>query len=228
MSEKINDKNLSRIIKVKMCANELNNIEDIEDISIQDINLMQHKLNIDLTEIVKLRNLKSISLKFFEITDGVIETINQLEFIEAIEFSMCIFKNKSTLSNKLRSITIHNCQDFNISMINSNISLEKLQIIHSGIIDINNLKTFQNLKFLKIAHCNAISIPNIDKLEHLEQLYLNHIEIPYNIDISKMHNLKLISLSGSKVPDKEKYIEQLYEQNRKIIIEFEENDLPIE
>lgn len=228
MSEKINDKNLLRIIKIKMCTSELNNIEDIKDISIQNINFMQHKLNIDLTEIVKLKNLRSISLKFFEITDRVIETINQLEFMETIEFSMCIFNNKNMLSNNLKSITIYNCQDFDISMINSNSSLEKLQIIHSGIIDITSIKTFQNLKFLKIAHCNAISIPNINMLENLEQFHLNHIEIAYDIDISKMHNLKLISLSGSKVPNKEKYIEKLYEQNKKITIEFKENDLPME
>lgn len=228
MSEKINDKNLLRIIKVKMCTNELKNIEDIEDISIQNINLMQHKLNIDLTEIVKLKKLKNISLKFFEITDSVIETINQLEFIETIEFSMCIFRNKNVLSNKLKSITIYNCQNFNINMINTNISLEKLQIVHSGIININNLITFQNLKFLKIAHCNVTSIPNISELEHLEQLYLNHIDIIYDIDISKMHNLKFISLSGSNVSNKEKYIEKLYKQNKKITIEFEDNDLPIE
>ena len=228
MSEKINDKNLLRIIKVKMCTNELKNIEDIEDISIQNINLMQHKLNIDLTEIVKLKKLKNISLKFFEITDSVIETISQLEFIETIEFSMCIFRNKNVLSNKLKSITIYNCQNFNINMINTNISLEKLQIVHSGIININNLITFQNLKFLKIAHCNVTSIPNISELEHLEQLYLNHIDIIYDIDISKMHNLKFISLSGSNVSNKEKYIEKLYKQNKKITIEFEDNDLPIE
>ena len=228
MSEKINDKNLLRIIKVKMCTNELKNIEDIEDISIQNINLMQHKLNIDLTEIVKLKKLKNISLKFFEIIDSVIETINQLEFIETIEFSMCIFRNKNVLSNKLKSITIYNCQNFNINMINTNISLEKLQIVHSGIININNLITFQNLKFLKIAHCNVTSIPNISELEHLEQLYLNHIDIIYDIDISKMHNLKFISLSGSNVSNKEKYIEKLYKQNKKITIEFEDNDLPIE
>ena len=92
MSEKIIDKNLSRIIKVKMCTNSLNNIEEIEDISIQDINLMQNKLNIDLTEIVKLKNLKSLSLKFFDITDEIIEAINQLNAMENIEFSMCIAK----------------------------------------------------------------------------------------------------------------------------------------
>ena len=43
-----------------------------------------------------------------------------------------------------------------------------------------------------------------------------------------MHNLKFISLSGSNVQDKEKYIENIYEQNKLIEIEFYENDLPIE
>ena len=83
------------------------------------------------------------------------------------------------------------------------------------------------MKYLKIAHCNVISIPGITALENLEQLYLNHIEIPYDIDISKMQNLKFISLSGSNVSNKEKYIEKLHKQNEKVTIEFKEDDLPI-
>lgn len=227
MSEKINDRNLSRIIKLKMCTSDINNIEEVEDISIQDINLMQNKLNIDLTEIVKLKKLKNLSLKFFEITDQVIETINQLEHIKRLEFSMCIFKNKIELSEKVQSVIIYNCQDFNTNMLNKNTDLEELQLIHSGIVDISNIKKFKKVKYLKIAHCNAISIPSITALENLEQLYLNHIEIPYDIDISKMPNLKFISLSGSNVPNKEKYIEKLHKQNEKVTIEFKEDDLPI-
>ncbi len=227
MSEKINDRNLSRIIKLKMCTSDINNIEEVEDISIQDINLMQNKLNIDLTEIVKLKKLKNLSLKFFEITDQVIETINQLEHIKRLEFSMCIFKNKIELPEKVQSVIIYNCQDFNTNMLNKNTDLEELQLIHSGIVDISNIKKFKKVKYLKIAHCNAISIPSITALENLEQLYLNHIEIPYDIDISKMPNLKFISLSGSNVPNKEKYIEKLHKQNEKVTIEFKEDDLPI-
>ena len=227
MSEKINDRNLSRIIKLKMCTSDINNIEEVEDISIQDINLMQNKLNIDLTEIVKLKKLKNLSLKFFEITDQVIETINQLEHIKRLEFSMCIFKNKIELPEKVQSVIIYNCQDFNTNMLNKNTDLEELQLMHSGIVDISNIKKFKKVKYLKIAHCNAISIPSITALENLEQLYLNHIEIPYDIDISKMPNLKFISLSGSNVPNKEKYIEKLHKQNEKVTIEFKEDDLPI-
>ena len=228
MSEKIIDKNLSRIIKVKMCTSNLSSIEEIEDISIQDINLMQNKLNINLREIVKLKNLKNISLKFFEITDEIIEAINKLEYIEFIEFSMCIFKTKSRLSSKLKSIIIYNCQGFKFDILKENTNLEELQLIHSGIVDINNITNFKNLKFLKVANCNVISIPNINVLENLEQLYLNHIEILYNIDISKMTNLKLISLNGSNVSNKKEYIENLHEQKKELTIEFEENDLPVE
>lgn len=150
MSEKINDRNLSRIIKLKMCTSDINNIEEVEDISIQDINLMQNRLNIDLTEIVKLRKLRNLSLKFFEITDEFIEAINQLAHIKRIEFSMCIFKNKIELSEKVQSVIIYNCQDFNINMLNKNANLEELQIIHSGIVDISNIKKFKKVKYLKL------------------------------------------------------------------------------
>lgn len=228
MSEKIVDKNLSRITKIKMCTSDINVIEDIEDISIQDINLMQNKLNIDLTEIAKLKNLKSVSLKFFEITDEIIQAINQLECLETIEFSMCIFKNKKVLQKNIKSVIIFNCQDFNIDMLNQNTTLEELHLVHSGIVDIVDISKFKTLKYLKIAHCSAISIPSIGTLEYLERLYLNHIEIPYDINISKMLNLKFVSLSGSNVPNKEMYIEKLHDQNKMLIVEFEENDLPIE
>lgn len=228
MSEKIIDKNLSRIIKIKMCTSDINDIEDIEDICIQDINLMEKKLNIDLTEIAKLKNLKSVSLKFFEITDEVVQAINQVQYLETIEFSMCIFKNKEVLNKNIKSVIIVNCQDFKIDMLNANTILEELQLVHSGIVDMVDISNFKNLKYLKIAHCSATSVPSITKLEYLERLYLNHIEIPYDIDISKMSNLKFMSLSGSNVPNKEMYVKNLYDQNKEIIIEFEENDKPIE
>ena len=87
---------------------------------------------------------------------------------------------------------------------------------------------FKRLRYLKLAHCNVISIQSLVNFENLERLYLNHVELYYDLNISQMHNLKFISLSGSNVQDKEKYIENIYEQNKLIEIEFYENDLPIE
>lgn len=228
MNEKILDKNLLRIIKIKMSTENINDIDSIEDISIQDMNLAQKKLNINLTEIVKLKNLKSLSLKFFEITDEIVEVINQLKSLEIVEFSMCTFKTKKELNKNLKSIIIYNCQEFDTNIIKNDIMLEELQIIHSGMIDIADIILFKRLRYLKLAHCNVISIQSLVNFENLERLYLNHVELYYDLNISQMHNLKFISLSGSNVQDKEKYIENIYEQNKLIEIEFYENDLPIE
>ena len=228
MSGKIIDKNLLRIVKAKMCVNNLKTIDEVEDISIQNINLMQNKLDIDLTEITKLKNLKSMSLKFFKITDEVIDAINQLEYIEKIDFSMCVFKTRKALSKKLKSVNIYNCKEFDISMLNENEYLEELSLISSGIVDVFSLTILKNLKFLKLSDCNVISIPKISLLNNLEELYLNNIEILYNIDISNLIYLKFVSLNGSKVPDKQQYIEELQKQNEKLKIEYREDNLPIE
>ena len=228
MSENIIDKNLAKIIKTKIYVDEINSIEEIEDICIQDINLMETKLNIDLTDIVKMINLKSISLKFFEITDKVIDAINKLKFIEEIEFSMCTFNTKKTLTRKLKTLAIYNCTNFDINILDENEYLQELQIIHSGIVNIVELNTFKNLRYLKLSDCNIISLPKICQLEKLEKLYLNNTALQYDIDIRKIGNLKFISLNGSTVQSKEEYIKKLYDQNNKLMIEFKENNLPIE
>lgn len=228
MNEKILDKNLLRIIKIKMSTENINDIDSIEDISIQDMNLAQKKLNIDLTEIVKLKNLKSLSLKFFEITDEIVEAINQLKSLEIVEFSMCSFKTKKELNKNLKSIVVYNCKEFDVNIIRNNVVLEELQIIHSGMIDIADISLFKNLRYLKLAYCNVISIQSMVNLKDLERLYLNHIELHYELNIKQMYNLKFISLNGSKVQDKEEYIKNIHEQNKNIEIEFKESDLPIE
>lgn len=228
MIEQIKDKNLARIIKIKMCVNGLKDIKQIEDICIQDINLMQKRLNIDLTELVKMKNLRNLSLKFFEITDEVVDTINQLEFLEEIEFSMCVFKTKKELLSKLKKVIVYNSQNFDFGILNNNPNLEELQLVHSGMVDITQLNIFDNIKYLKLSYCNVISIPKISLLRNLEQLYLNNMEILYDIDITNIPYLRFISLNGSKVQNKEEYIKKLYQQNKDLTIEFEEDDLPIE
>ena len=228
MSGNIIDKNLSKIIKTKICVDEINSIEEIEDICIQDMNLMETKLNIDLTEISKMINLKSLSLKFFQITDSVIEAINKLEFIEEIEFAMCVFNTKKELSRKLKELIIYNCTNFDINIVNETAYLEGLQIIHSGIVNIVELNTFKNLRYLKLSDCNIISLPKICQLVNLEKLYLNNTVLQYDIDIREITNLKFISLNGSAVQRKEEYIKKLYEQKKNLTIDFEENNLPIE
>ena len=228
MSEIIKDDNLSRIIEKKMLIQNLVSIEEIEELNVSNRNLRQEDLKIDLSEIYKIKNLKKITLKFFEITDEVIDVINKLEFLETIEFSTCLFKTNKMLSGSLKTIFIYNCEIFNIDIISRCELLEEFLVIHSGVIDINKLTKYKNLRFIKLAHCNVIGFSNLSKLTNLEELYLNSINIPEKLNISKMYNLKYISLNGSKVIDKSGFIKDLKEQQRNLIIKFEDEDHPIE
>ena len=228
MSEIIKDDNLSRIIEKKMLIQNLVSIEEIEELNVSNRNLRQEDLKIDLSEIYKIKNLKKITLKFFEITDEVIDVINKLEFLEIIEFSTCLFKTNKMLFGSLKTIFIYNCEIFNIDIISRCELLEEFLVIHSGVIDINKLTKYKNLRFIKLAHCNVIGFSNLSKLTNLEELYLNSINIPEKLNISKMYNLKYISLNGSKVIDKSGFIKDLKEQQRNLIIKFEDEDHPIE
>jgi len=228
MEDNIKNQNLLRILKLKLCTTPAKKYTDIENIDISNKNLMGNNLDIDLTEIIKLSNLKTVSLKFFKITDDVIDSINKLEKLYKIEFYMCEFKTKRTLNKKIIDITIYCCKDFSKEILDKSTNIEKLELTNSGLVDMNDLQIFKDLKLIKIRDCSLISLPKISSLDKLEYIYLNNLDIQYDFDISKMNNLKLISLNGSKFINKESYIQNLKEIKPNLVIEDRDDDLPIE
>lgn len=228
MEDNIKNQNLLRILKLKLCTTPAKKYTDIENIDISNKNLMGNNLDIDLTEIIKLSNLKTVSLKFFKITDDVIDSINKLEKLYKIEFYMCEFKTKRTLNKKIIDITIYCCKDFSKEILDKSTNIERLELTNSGLVDMNDLQIFKDLKLIKIRDCSLISLPKISSLDKLEYIYLNNLDIQYDFDISKMNNLKLISLNGSKFINKESYIQNLKEIKPNLVIEDRDDDLPIE
>lgn len=228
MEDRIKNENLLRIIKLKLCTAPVKTYTEIEEINISNKNFLSNNLDIDLKEIVKLKNLKTISLKFFEITDEVIDSLNSIEKLYKVEFYMCNFKTIKSINNNITDITVYCCKEFRQEILKDCISMECLELTNSGLVDVNELQMYKNLKVLKIRDCSLISLHKISTLKNLKYLYINNVDIQCDFDISKMENLKLISLSGSKIPDKELYIQKLQEQNSHIEVECRENDLPIE
>ena len=222
------DKNLAREIKLKMCTTFAKSYKEIEELNLTNINFLGNVLNIDLKEIVELEELKSLSLKFFDITDDVIDSINKLKKLYKLEFYMCEFKTSKALNSNINNLTFYCCNKLQKDIFKDNITMERLELTKSGIVDFSNLELYQNLKELKVRDCAVVSLPNISKLTNLEYIYLNNTELQYDFDISQMKNLKFISFNGSKTPNKELYIHNLQEQNKNIQIEWREDDLPIE
>lgn len=228
MQNKISNKNLEKIIKLKMVEQKANELEKIEEIYIQNKDLIGNSLNTDLEEIKILTNLKRISLKYFKIDDKAMQILNSMRYLTYIEFLMCEFSTDIKIENQLRYCNIYCCNNFKQHILSEQNEIEDLSIESSGLVDMEKLTTFNNIKYLKISDCNVISLPSVKKMITLEKLYLHDINLYDDIEIINMKNLKFVSLNGCKVENKEKYKEKLKKQNANIEIEFRENSLPIE
>lgn len=227
MSLEIKDKQLSRIITLRMCTENKTELSEIEEISIVNKNFLDQDLNIDLTEISKLDNIKKISIKFFDITDEVVDALNKLEKLETLEILLCKVNTAKTIKNNLKKLTIYNTENFKVNLVESE-KIEILRIENSGLIDSYDISKYKNLTRLEIVKGQIISIPKLSLLKNLEELYLNEINLQFNLEITGMEKLKLISLNGSKVENKNDYIKNIKEQNKNVKIYFNENNLPIQ
>jgi len=228
VEDRIKNENLLRTIKLKLCTTPVKSYKEIEDLDVTNKNFLGNILNIDLKEIVKLENLKTLSLKYFEINDEVIESINNLKYLYKIEFYMCEFKTCKQLNNNINDITIYCCSNFEYDILRSSTNIESLELTNSGLVDLNELQHCKKIKALRIRDCSLISLPKISNLVTLEYLYLNNINLELDFDIGLMHELKFISFSGSKNPNKEDYINKIKKLNSNIEIEWRDDDLPIE
>ena len=227
MGLNIDDKQLLRNIKLRMVVENKTELEEIDELSLVNKNFLGQDLGIDLTEIVKVKNLKNLSIKFFTITDEIIETLNKLEKLETIEILMCKMETSKIIENNIKTIYIHSVEGLNIDNFQTE-NLEYIRIENSGLIDIFKLTKFSNLERLELVNCPIISVPKISMIKSLEELYLQEIDLQFDLEISNLQKLRFISLNGSKVKDRNTYIEKIKKQNSNIKIEFENTNKPIQ
>ena len=227
MGLNIDDKQLLRNIKLRMVVENKTELEEIDELSLVNKNFLGQDLGIDLTEIVKVNNLKNLSIKFFTITDEIIETLNKLEKLETIEILMCKMETSKIIENNIKTIYIHSVEGLNIDNFQTE-NLEYIRIENSGLIDIYKLTKFSNLERLELVNCPIISVPKISMIKSLEELYLQEIDLQFDLEISNLQKLRFISLNGSKVKDRNTYIEKIKKQNSNIKIEFENTNKPIQ
>lgn len=227
MGLNIDDKQLLRNIKLRMVVENKTELEEIDELSLVNKNFLGQDLGIDLTEIVKVKNLKNLSIKFFTITDEIIETLNKLEKLETIEILMCKMETSKIIKNNIKTIYIHGVEGLNIDNFQTE-NLEYIRIENSGLIDIYKLTKFSNLERLELVNCPIISVPKISMIKSLEELYLQEIDLQFDLEISNLQKLRFISLNGSKVKDRNTYIEKIKKQNSNIKIEFENTNKPIQ
>lgn len=162
--------------KLNVSEISLEQLNKIEEISLNAIDNNGIKNNYDFRDFEKLENLKYISLQNFVIKNYQTNEINRCKKIEGIQFSNCIFKSKSRLLGNIEKISFDNCK--------------KLRFKYVSIL--------KNLKVLNISNIKIVNLKRIQILKNLEKVYLENGIIIYFKNLSKLKNLVYIRITNCK------------------------------
>lgn len=158
--------------------------------------------NLDFNKIAIDQNIKYIIIKNFEIDEHIISFINSFNEIDKIKFSECDFIVKTQINcNKVELFRCNNIRLYNFNNYN------EINIEGCDFIDLSKINN--NIEVLKIINTKTENLNNISDFNELIIVYLEDIDINEKIEYFKLKKLKKLNLNGSKVLDRDKYIEEL-------------------
>jgi hypothetical protein len=141
------------------------NLNSIEEISLNAIGNNGIKNNYDFRDFNKLPNLKFISLQNFTIKNYETNAINRCANLEGLQFAHCIIKSKSRLQGNLEIISFDQCKNLHFKYIS----------------------ILKNLKILKFSNILFLNLKNIGMLKNIEKIYFENGRI---FNFKELANLK--------------------------------------
>ena len=194
-----------------------NNFTDIQSLMILD---SRNGIELDLSPIAKLVNLKNLYLSYTSVSD--IQALSKLKKLECLFLDLTLISDISAIADlenlrvlslsstyvtditeisslkKLRILDIGDITIEDYSSLNNLKDLEKLYMINQKFTSIPRLTGLQNLKILSLAFCfNLKSLLGIEELKKLESLDLSMCsELKDIYGIEKLDNLVEIYLQG--------------------------------
>ena len=160
-----------------------NNLEQIEDININKLNLKLEEAVFIPEELKLLINLKSCTLLGFDIDDKLLNNINELKYLNKLDFEYCKYNGSSKIINKILEIRLKDSDITLLNIINTNI-LKTLTMENIDNIDLLLIAKYKKIEKLKLLNCNITNFDYITELKDLKELTL----IGTNIENSNIHN----------------------------------------
>ena len=210
----INNKNLANYIMFKLdkinnefTEEELNKITEV----VIDYNEEENDVNF-LNELLKLNNLKSVTLRNGYIFNEDYNIFLNLNNLSEIIFENCEFEKVNLISTlKLKSLSLINCQINNYSFIEKFKDLEELTIVN-GTIEINKINMLNKLKYLQISYSNIIDNDSLnDSL--LEEIYIDNTNINDFNFLNNLSNLKRVSIDETQYNSNKEMFNNLTKKN---------------
>ena len=186
--------------------------------TLNQFNIVGKRIDVDITKLNEHPELSEVIIKNFIVDDTFVQVLNNLKNLQNLSFVNCNFANSLKINN-VTYLRLDNCKNIRWNTIN--IGVSNLDVSDGDKINVEDISGY-NLKSLRLRN---VSVTNLDKVEvfsNLENLFLQEIDLNQPINYSNLRMLKKVNFNGSKVENKEKYLEKLKARN--IEISFIENN----
>ena len=165
-----------------------------------------------LEELLKLKKLKSITLRNGYIYNDNYNIFFKLNDLSEIVFENCQFEKVELMcSLNLKSLSLINCEIQDYTFINVLENLEELTIIN-GNIAIDKINKLDKLKYLQISYSNVTDNIELD-ISSLIELYVDNTNISDFNFVVKLNNLKTISIDGYQYNNNKELFNNLIRNN---------------
>lgn len=145
-------------------------IEEVEEIDLSGIKLNGEKTDIDLKELSKLKNLRRIMLKNFNLNDEAINGLNGLQQLESIYLAYCEMTSNISLSNdSVNSLVINGCEIQDYSLLSF---AKSTAFIADDKLKLNRLTNKESLESLRLVGCHLKSADGLQDCPGLTNIRL--------------------------------------------------------
>lgn len=186
--------------------------------TLNQFNIVGKRIDVDITKLNEHPELSEVIIKNFIVDDTFVQVLNNLKNLQNLWFVNCNFANSLKINN-VTYLRLDNCKNIRWNTIN--IGVSNLDVSEGDKINVEDISGY-NLKSLRLRNVSVTNLGKVEVFSNLENLFLQEIDLNQPINYSNLRMLKKVNFNGSKVENKEKYLEKLKARN--IEISFIENN----
>ncbi|MBR2289864.1 MAG: hypothetical protein IJ867_04525 [Clostridia bacterium] len=154
-------------------------LDRVSSVLISNWNVRGEELGVDISEISRLKNLKALELKGFELNQEIANILENFSGLEKICLYSCKSKEKVSVDfGKLKNILLDSCSE----------------------IDLNEIEMPENVK---IVNCKVVDLSKLQNANQIKDLKIQASEIVNSSFLGKMKKLKKLNIDGSSLDDDE-------------------------
>ena len=211
----IKNENLSNYIMFKLdkienafTQEELNQITEV----VIDYNDEEDNSFSSLEELLKLENIKSITLRNGYIFNDNYNIFLKLNNLTEFVFENCEFENVNLITSlKLKSLSLINCKIEKYTFISILENLEELSIVN-GTLEIRKLNMLKHLRYLQISYSDIVDEESLN-ISTLVELYVDNTNISTFDFLNNLLNLKRISIDENQYNNNKELFNNLMKKN---------------